>query len=583
MKKLIGIQLLTAVFLFSTIVSVAADYVSDNSIRKIRDVVLSYFSPVSGSVVDVGHGDLRIALVSGEGLRRGTRLSVFRRGEPFYHPVTGDLLGFTEELSGRIEVTALPNELDYYHCRIVVGDVRKGDIVRITSSSIKLAFFQDREAVWSISELLFSALKDTTRFEIIELYAENFELASLSERARSKGAEAVLVLSTPVIEGIRKLKVRLLWAKDANVFAEIEESVDEEIVRKERSEADLLNISLGDNKPWGNYLLVGGVLFDFGDVTGNGERELVVSDGTNLRVYSMKGIPEEVWSIKGEAHVKHLSVDVLDVNGNGKAEIFVTSLVSREREMSSFALEYDSTGGFRRVWDKAPFFLRVMEDDLLMQKYSAFGLFTGPVFKAGWEEGMYKPLVPLKLPADFNIYGFVKLKQYSAGDIIVVTLNEEGYLNLYKNGKSVWKSSDSYGPFEITLRRNKSLLFGNVGEDDDDLRSSLLGVEHVRGRLITTNTQRGEEIIIVKRFPLVKNIPHLGAGRTEIHSLIWNGAMMEEEVLLSDISGSATDYQVEDSNLYFIVPLNMTSFLKEAVGGDIMRGSKLYYYTLYER
>ena len=87
------------------IVPVSVYAVSGDSSHAVRDAVLSYFYPLNGAVADVAGGGVSITLENGEPLRKGARLSVFRRGLPFYHPITKDLIGHTEDMIGRIEVT----------------------------------------------------------------------------------------------------------------------------------------------------------------------------------------------------------------------------------------------------------------------------------------------------------------------------------------------------------------------------------------------------------------------------------------------------------------------------------------------
>jgi hypothetical protein len=220
-----------------------------------------------------------------------------------------------------------------------------------------------------------------------------------------------------------------------------------------------------------------------------------------------------------------------------------------------------------------------MKDDLLMQQFTSFGLFTGPVYKGDWKNGEYKPVSPLKLPYGVNIYGFAYINSDQNGDAGLVSFDDDGYLHLYNNGQPVWKSTDSYGKFEISLTRNKRSMFDSTG----DINESSLGNDSkqtfVRGRLITVKTRRGEEIMVVKRTPLLKNMPGLGTAKTEIHSLLWTGGVMDEELLIEGISGPATDYQVDDKELFFIVRTSMAGFIKEALGGEFLRGSRLYYYT----
>ncbi|MEF9426562.1 MAG: hypothetical protein L0956_05080, partial [Candidatus Mariimomonas ferrooxydans] len=180
----------------------------DNAIHKARDSVLSYFYPQSGVITGVENGTVNVKFSTEEKLRKGMRFSVFREGKPFYHPVTKEPMGKTEELIGRIEISEVQPGIDHENdgsclCRIVRGSLEIGDTVRITSSRIKLAFFQDKKADWSLSEVFYEALKESGRFDILESYTKNYEPDELSEAARGLGAEAVLMFSTPTDAGER--------------------------------------------------------------------------------------------------------------------------------------------------------------------------------------------------------------------------------------------------------------------------------------------------------------------------------------------------------------------------------------------
>ncbi len=427
--------------------------------------------------------------------------------------------------------------------------------------------------------MFYSSLKESQRFDIIETYTESFGEEKLSELSRELGAEAVLILSTPKEKGRSILHVRLLWAEDAHVFADIGEAVDTKAVSMLKSEEDLLDISLTDNEPWGSYELNSGKLIAFGDVVGNGERELVVSDGTNIMVYRLKDTPQGIWFLKGGAHERHLSIDVLDLNNNGRDEIFVTSIINNGRVMSSFVLEYDPVSGYRRIWDRAPYFLRVMDKGLLMQKFTTFGLFTGPVYKGVWKNGHYEPGSTLSLPGDVNIYGFIYLESQTEGDINLISFDDEGHLNMYENGQAVWRSGDSYGKFEISLKRNARPVFDNKDDMEDQSQGMASKTPFVRGRLLSVKTRRGEEVVVVKRIPLLANMPGLGTKNAEIHSLLWVGDVMDEELVMRGISGPVTDYYIDGSEMFFIVSTSLSSFVKKAVAGEFLRGSRLYYYT----
>lgn len=540
---------------------------SENIIYTVRDSVLSYFYPLSGVVVGVEDGAVKISLKKEERLKKGMRFSVFRVGEPFYHPTTKELMGKTENFIGRIEVKDEKAHDGLYLCTIVKGGIKPGDIVRITSSRIKLAFFQDRKSDWTLSEAFYGSLKDSGRFNILESYALNYEPDVLSKHAKELGAEAVLMFSTPSKDKKRFLNVRLYWAEDAKIFAEFEKIAATEFVKGLILDEEFISISLAEREPWSSYELASGELIALGDVNGSGTKELIVSDGNDIRIYSMIKELQEIWFIKGKPDERHLSIDILDFNNNGRAEIFVTSLID-ESSMSSYVVEYDPSEGYKKIWDKASYFLRIQGKTLLMQKFSRFEIFSGPVFMGKWEGGHYEPDAPLKLPEDVNIYGFTFIDWQNKGDIQIMTFDNEGYLNLYDNsGQLIWKSSEKYGKFDLSFEKETHSIASPIKE------------WVIRDRLISVSTERGEEVIVPKKILVLSQMPGLGIKGAEVYSLWWDGGIMDENLILRKVSGAITGYWVEGKELYLIARGGLFSFAKKALSGEFSRPSILYYYN----
>ena len=86
-----------------------------------------------------------------------------------------------------------------------------------------------------------------------------------------------------------------------------------------------------------------------GDVDGDGNQEIVFIGNTQIFIYrNVKQQFMKVAEISGEADDRFHSIDVVDVNGNGKAEIFVTNLKKERNALSSFVLEWDG-GEFARI------------------------------------------------------------------------------------------------------------------------------------------------------------------------------------------------------------------------------------------
>ena len=544
---------------------------TSDGIYKMIASVLAYFSPLSGRVEDVGDGIARVRVEDKVYIKKGMRFSVYRKGKAFYHPVTNELMGYTEYPVGKIGVNVAEASDGLYDCAIIKGDIRAGDKVRITSSKIKLAFFQDRKSDWALSEAFYGALKDSGRFEILEAYTPDYDPDTLSGLARGLGAEAFLMFSTPVEDGRRFLNVKLYWAEDTTLFGEIKEEAVRNISGTLAPAEEFIASTPAETEPWGSYDIAGGQLIASGDVDGDGIKELVISDGNDIRIYRLKDELLELWFIKGSPVEKHLSLDVLDLNNNGMAEIFVTSLetISDNGRISSFVIEYDPSEGYRKIKGNMPYFLRVSGKTLLMQKFNRNKIFSGAVYEGKWGDGNYQPGKPLKLPVGVNIYGFAFVDWKNEGQAQLMTFDDSGYLYLYdEKGNLKWKSDKSYGPFPFSFEMNSGSM------DDPEAKW------FVRGRLIPVKTKSGQEIIVLNRKPVARLMPGLGSWEAEVYCLRWDGDTMSEKLIVSNVFGAITDYLVEGKKLFLIAGSNLSTFFEKITSGEFSKGSKLYYYNL---
>lgn len=590
MKK-IYIAILISCILFTANAAVFGD-ISQNAqkdypVTSARDFVLSYFTPVNGTVIDVADGVVSVKFEGQGTVKQGMRFSVFRKGKPFYHPVTKEQLGEAEEFIGKIELKEIKEHEGLCICTVIKGDIKAGDVARITTSKIKLAFFQERKSDWMLSEAFYSSLKDSGRFEILESYTPTYKPEDLAHLAGDMNAEAVLLFSTPVKDEKRALNIKLYWAEDAKAFAAMEESAGSDTVKMFSPGEKFISASLVSKEPLGSYRLSGGQLFAIGDVDGDGSMELIVSEDNKISIYSFKENLQEVWSMKGTPQERNLSIDALDVNNNGKAEIFVTYMTGTgsintgdgtgstradNLAVRSFVIEYDPVERYKKIKDKMPYFFRVSGKTLFMQKFDTGRIFAGPVYEGEWKDGNYQTKKQVALPPDINIYGFTFVDWQNSGRRQLVTFDDDGYLILYDDqGHKVWKSGSSYGKFRFSFEKNAYSPANPVAK------------WNIRGRLITVKTDRGEEVIVVNNIPLLTNVPGLGTKATEIHSLWWNNEEMDEKIILTELPGRINDYWVEGTKLFFIVKGSLWSLIENAASGELSKGSALYYYDLGEK
>ncbi len=557
---------------------------SSAAVDNVAESVLSYFTPMNGVVDSVDSGLATVKLGNEVSVNEGMRLSVFRKGAPFYHPVTKELIGESENYIGRVEVNEKSKD-GLYACRIISGSVKAGDPVRITSAKIKLAFFQDRKANWAMSELFYNTLKDSGRFDILEAYTSSYETDHLSGIARGLGADAVLMFSTPQVDGKKFLNAKLFWANETRMFADIAFVTGSDINEMIKPYEEFIIASGAGFEPWGSFQLERGQLIAMGDVDGNGENEFVVSNGNILKVYTLKDELQEVWEIKGARGEKHISIDIYDANGNGVAEIFVTSLTEGDNlsslseqevvstdtgasRLSSYVVEFDPSAGYHKIADNIPFFFRAAGRKLLMQRYTSQRVFSSNVYETVWQEGEYLPGYELHLPDGVNIYGFAYIDWQEKGQQYVVSFDDKGYLTMYDaQNNGIWQSRRTYGKPVMSFKKKSYSLINPIK------------TWFVRGRLFPVKTERGQEVIVVNRVPMVSKLPGLGTREAEVYSLWWDGSSMQENLVLSDISGKVTDYLIEGNNLFLLAKGTMVSLAKNAFSGNFVKGSVLYYYS----
>ncbi len=530
-----------------------------------RNRVLAYFNRVDGSVEKVDNGSAFIRVTGQTRLIMGMRFSVFREAGIFHHPVTNEPIGSSDEYIGRIEVTDDEPADGLYTCAILSGGISAGDKIRITSSRIKLAFFQDRSSDWTVSELFYDALNETGRFEILESFTSTYEPEVLTELAGKLGAEAVLLFSTSSVKKSKNLHIKLFWAEDAKIFSQIDEPLTQKSVELTSDNTKTFPASSGEEGLQKIYELDGGHLFAIGDADGDGRENVVIGDSNNVIIYSVNDVLKEKWSAKGPRSGSILSIDMLDANNNGRREIFVTALVNNSR-IRSFVIEYDPDRGFHKVAENIPYFLRVTGNSLLMQKFGQSGTFSGPVYEGLWREGKYRTGSKLKLFDDVNIYGFAYVDLLGNGQSQVISIDDKGFLKLYDHKGGIdWESGRSFGKPEISFRR----------EISSDMEYSEW---FVRGRLMTMAMDRKEALVVINRIPASSILPELGSRGGEVYLLWKENGVMQQKLIQKEIPGSITDYLIKDNNMFLISRGSTLSNIKNFASGKSRKSSLFFHF-----
>jgi TolB-like protein len=191
------------------------------------------------------------------------------------------------------------------------------------------------------------------------------------------------------------------------------------------------------------------VSLDVGDVDGDGKNELVLADKSKVYIYKWENNAFALFkTVEGGLSAEYINMSLGDLDQNGRAEIYVSSLASDSA--SSSVLEWDGNG-FKKIVKGQRWLLRVIDfpgqgQTLVGQRRAVGGSFRGKVQFLKREGDGLAPAGPLDLPSQANVFNFAVADLQGNGMKSTVLLDSSDYLRLYNPAKEViWKSEDYYG------------------------------------------------------------------------------------------------------------------------------------------
>ena len=290
-----------------------------------------------------------------------------------------------------------------------------------------------------------------------------------------------------------------------------------------------------------------------GDVDGDQNNETVFIDDRALFIYRQSnGQFLKIAQIDGTATDRYIGVDVADINANGRAEIFITSVQAENGRLQSFILEHNGST-FTRIEENANWYFRVLQikdrgNILLGQKQGMNDPFSGPVYEFLWQNGAYEPAQQQSLPPDVNIFGFATGHITSDGRDLIVSLNKSDYLFISDpGGAQEWKSAEPYGGSATYLDPRTAQSSQSSRADDD---AGAMDRIYLPQRVLVRdlNQDGKDEVIVVKnkgvagrklaRFRMFKS--------GHIECLGWDNVGLFKKWRTREISGYISDYAIAD-------------------------------------
>lgn len=529
----------------------------NDPLEKLKTDALSYFSTLSGTVTGVEGDKITLSVGAKDMVRKGMRVKVMREGVPFIHPVTGEVVGKVEAPVGKMEIRNVSR--DTSSGILIKGKARKGDKISLPSAGVKMLFCQEKGVNWYLADEFYRKLKETGRVRMLDTGLETDDVGKVLAEAKRRGADVALLLTSRESKKGTVLRERLFWVSDGSKFVDAETTVSDEYSNSLKFGEEYFLPQAGQPVMTFDLPFKAGLVVT-GDVEGDGRKEVVLSDGNTLRVYSLGVDLKPLWKIKGSASDDYIWLDTVDVNKDGKDDIVATS--KKNDGVVSYIYEFDGSG-FKRIWE-GDYFVRRIGSGLVAQKYSAFDGFTGKVFPLIWTGDGFTTGSALNIPVGVNIYDFVRLKGAS-GEDLVLAYDNQGFLNLYnERGLRVWRSGkDTGGDYRTFSKKSTSAL-----HDPGDWS--------IKDRLVTTQ----KEVLVVNRKPLVNMARGLGTTSSSIRDYWWNGLSMEQGEVVDGIKGSLLDYAVSGDDVIVLSSPFMGIKFGNIIKGEDPFGTTLYVYLV---
>jgi hypothetical protein len=553
----------------------AQDAAYGSAAAELAEQIARAFPKVSGQVIAVEAERVLVDVAKKDQSIPGLELQVFRPGQEFKHPYTGQVLGKLDRDVARIRILEVHE--GFSAAEIIQQAegtmVQQGDLVRVPSARAILALPNvDVSDVAgantrSVTRDLLNALVKTNRFEVMP-----------DQRLRAAVAEEKLPATDQFTDPV---VLQALWKRlrvSAVLLAKLslqEQAVhwDVQVISTVRGDSITLataevkgvtpkfatagrggGTAMGRDAPRIDQIAMRGQELPFkahamtvGNLTGDGARTVAITDGQGVYVYELeRGGIKLLWSRPGETRDNVLSVDAADINQNGVDEIFVTNYTTDGR-LRSYVVEFQKTT-FVRSSEEIPLHFRVMQGPagttaLYGQAAGDNKPFDGPVRRYGWREGRYAPAEAVALPKPFAMlydFGFADLDGDGAAEVLVLDQND--YLRVFdRGGNEMYRSSDRFGGSERVVEWNPQRAAENNRTGIEPERRTL------QARIAFLNvTGEGKRQVV-----LPKNTPSTGYmfktrlyDRGRIVGLAWDGMGMQAEWETRELPGYVADFGV---------------------------------------
>jgi TolB-like protein len=289
--------------------------------------------------------------------------------------------------------------------------------------------------------------------------------------------------------------------------------------------------------------------FDTGDIDGDGKQDVAIASKNKIFVYHLidnRLVP--FGEIELQSRYKIISLDLADLNGNGKAEIYVTGV--DWITPNSMGLEWQGRE-FDYLFKNERWYVRTMYIPgpgkmLVGQRAEINAAFARGIYQLRVTDNILQQEEKLSVPDSLNLYDFSLADLDGDGKTEVIALDEYDKLKvLQTSGKQLWKSDENFGG-SLTYVGGEN---PTAKSDRNNLETRVKERTYIHSRILIqdVNNDNVPDIVINKNLStasrILKNMKNYPSG--EIHALAWNGIGLTDLWRTRKIDGYVASYQLD--------------------------------------
>jgi len=497
----------------------------------LKKKTLSFFSSLTGKVIKIQDNIVLINLGTQNRIVKGMRFDIFRKGEPFYHPVTGEIIGNIEKFIGNIEVKKVKSKEAI--CLVLQGKPQIGDIIRVSKRQRRILFYQDESVDYYLGDAYYKELKKSDEIEIVDAPIEPMDKKKLIALAKEYNTTAIIAISSSSETGKTVLKQTLMW-KDGSVISIDKIKIPTEILLNLKKDVDIF-FDITEKEALLTYILpFNAENIVLADINGDKKLELILTNSTDIYICKKDVDLSVEFKIKLSSMEEILWLDAADIDQDGIDEIFITTITDNKDNVFSYI--YKIKGNTIKTLWKTKGFLRVINGEIFYQEYSSMYGYKGNIKKVlyDYDKGNFWIRTDLKsFPKNMNIYGFSPINSINDKHYYIY-IDDNNYLNLIdSNGEILWQSSKKIEGYKKVYEK-ESFTFMVEG-----------GKWYVKNRIIN----KGNKVFVVIKEPFVKNIKSIGYKKSHL-SIYWiSSGVLKQSVIIKNIPGEILDYEIFDNKV----------------------------------